>query len=255
MDILPSLLLSQNHFQRPVIALLNEEVPSSFGQAATGGRGGNNLQSSQTLRHVQGTYESRRKQALRKSRQAAVDPLVAHLSHVCPLFGSLSSPACLPIATHMSSNFIWLVATRFPAVPLAPHISLVFHLLSAFSRMFPASPRLVSHLSPLVSYCFSACLPLVTAQLSSHLSSTCFHLSPTCLLLVPNSRACWVSISRAGAGSRGLAAFKIRNEPWNPGTLKPWNPGTLEPWNPGTLKPWNPGTETLEPSNPATVEP
>lgn len=183
-DILPSLLLSQNHFQRPVIALLNEEVPSSFGQAATGGRGGNNLQSSQTLRHVQGTYESRRKQALRKSRQAAVDPLVAHLSHVCPLLGSLSSPACLPIATHMSSNFIWLVATRFPAVPLAPHISLVFHLLSAFSRMFPASPRLVSHLSPLVSYCFSACLPLVTAQLSSHLSSTCFHLSPTCLLLV-----------------------------------------------------------------------
>ena len=75
---------------------------------------------------------------------------------------------------------------------------------------------------------------------------------------IPNSRACWVSISRAGAGSRGLAAFKIRNEPWNPGTLgtlEPWNPETLEPRNPGTLKPWNPGTETLEPSNPATVEP
>ena len=74
--------------------------------------------------------------------------------------------------------------------------------------------------------------------------------------LIPNSRACWVSISRAGAGSRGLAAFKIRNgtlEPWNPGTLKPWNPGTLEPWNPGTPEPWNP--ETLEPWNPATVEP
>ena len=65
--------------------------------------------------------------------------------------------------------------------------------------------------------------------------------------VIPNSRACWVSISRAGAGSRGLAAFKIRNEPWNP--------ETLEPRNPGTLKPWNPGTETLEPSNPATVEP
>ena len=68
-------------------------------------------------------------------------------------------------------------------------------------------------------------------------------------LEIPNSRACWVSISRAGAGSRGLAAFKIRNgtlelEPWNPGTLElePWNPGTLEPWNPGTLEPWNPGT-------------
>ena len=68
----------------------------------------------------------------------------------------------------------------------------------------------------------------------------------------------------AGAGSRGLAAFKIRNgtlEPWNPGTLEPWNPGTLEPrnpgtlepWNPGTLKPWNPGT--LEPWNPGTLEP
>ena len=42
--------------------------------------------------------------------------------------------------------------------------------------------------------------------------------------IIPNSRACWVSISRAGAGSRGLAAFKIRN-----GTLEPWNPGTLEP--------------------------
>ena len=65
---------------------------------------------------------------------------------------------------------------------------------------------------------------------------------------IPNSRACWVSISRAGAGSRGLAAFKIRN-----GTLEPWNPGTLEPWNLGTPEPWNP--ETLEPWNPATVEP
>ena len=54
------------------------------------------------------------------------------------------------------------------------------------------------------------------------------------------------SISRAGAGSRGLAAFKIRNgtlEPWNPGTLEPWNPGTLNPGtlNLGTLEPWNPG--------------
>ena len=66
--------------------------------------------------------------------------------------------------------------------------------------------------------------------------------------LVPNSRACWVSISRAGAGSRGLAAFKIRN-----GTLEPWNPG---PWNPGTLEPWNPGNlGTLERRNPATLEP
>ena len=83
--------------------------------------------------------------------------------------------------------------------------------------------------------------------------------------VIPNSRACWVSISRAGAGSRGLAAFKIRNgtlEPWNPGTLEPWNPGTLEPWNPGTLEPWNPGTNwnpynptTLEPWNPKTLEP
>ena len=50
------------------------------------------------------------------------------------------------------------------------------------------------------------------------------------IALIPNSGACWVSISRAGAGSRGLAAFKIRN-----GTLEPWNPGTLEPWNLGTL--------------------
>jgi len=41
------------------------------------------------------------------------------------------------------------------------------------------------------------------------------------IIVIPNSRACWVSISRAGAGSRGLAAFKIRNEPWNPGTLEP----------------------------------
>ena len=60
------------------------------------------------------------------------------------------------------------------------------------------------------------------------------------LIEIPNSRACWVSISRAGAGSRGLAAFKIRNgtlEPWNPETLEPRNPGTLEPWNPGTLEP------------------
>ena len=75
-------------------------------------------------------------------------------------------------------------------------------------------------------------------------------------IFIPNSRACWVSISRAGAGSRGLAAFKIRNgtlEPWNPGTLEPWNPGTREPGNPGTLKPWNPGT--LEPWNPGTLEP
>ena len=65
-------------------------------------------------------------------------------------------------------------------------------------------------------------------------------------VFIPNSRACWVSISRAGAGSRGLAAFKIRNgtlEPWNPGTLEPWNPGTLNPGtlNLGTLEPWNPG--------------
>ena len=52
---------------------------------------------------------------------------------------------------------------------------------------------------------------------------------------IPNSRACWVSISRAGAGSRGLAAFNP--ESWNPGTLEPWNPGTLESWNPGTLEP------------------
>ena len=51
-------------------------------------------------------------------------------------------------------------------------------------------------------------------------------------IIIPNSRACWVSISRAGAGSQGLAAFKIRN-----GTLEPWNPGTLHTWNPGTLEP------------------
>ena len=223
-DILPSLLLSQNHFQRPVIALLNEEVPSSFGQAATGGRGGNNLQSSQTLRHVQGTYESRRKQALRKSRQAAVDPLVAHLSHVCPLLGSLSSPACLPIATHMFSNFIWLVATRFPAVPLAPHVSLVFHLLSAFSRMFPASPRLVSHLSPLVSYCFSACLPLVTAQLSSHL-----YLFPLVSCLFPTAGPVGFQSLGLGLARGDLQPSKSGMEPWNPETLEPRNPGTLEP--------------------------
>ena len=80
-------------------------------------------------------------------------------------------------------------------------------------------------------------------------------------IYIPNSRACWVSISRVGAGSRGLAAFKIRNgtlEPWNPGTLEPgtlepWNPGTLEPWNLGTPEAWNPGT--LEPRNPATLKP
>ena len=79
-------------------------------------------------------------------------------------------------------------------------------------------------------------------------------------LEIPNSRACWVSISRAGAGSRGLAAFKTRNgtlelEPWNPGTLESWNPGTLEPsqpWNPGTLEPWDLGT--LEPCDPGALK-
>ena len=96
---------------------------------------------------------------------------------------------------------------------------------------------------------------------------------------IPNSRACGVSISRAGAGSRRLAAFKIRNgtlEPWKPGSLEawkpgsleawnpePWNPGTLERWNLGTLEPedpgtpesWNPGPGTLEPWNAGTLEP
>ena len=63
--------------------------------------------------------------------------------------------------------------------------------------------------------------------------------------VIPNSRACWVSISGAGSGTRGLAALKIWNvalEPWNLGTLEP---GTPEPSNPGTLEPlnfWNPGT-------------
>ena len=57
-----------------------------------------------------------------------------------------------------------------------------------------------------------------------------------CEMLIPNSRACWVSIPAAGAESRGLAALKIRN-----GTLKRWNVETsgtlelLEPWNHGTL--------------------
>ena len=88
-------------------------------------------------------------------------------------------------------------------------------------------------------------------------------------ILIPNSRVCWVLISRAGAGSRGLAPFKIRNgtlhtwhpagiletleplepwKPWNPENVGPWNPGTLEPWNLGILRSWNP--ETLAPRNP-----
>ena len=73
-------------------------------------------------------------------------------------------------------------------------------------------------------------------------------------IIVPNSRACWVSISIGLGLARGdLQPSKSGMEPWNPGTLEPWNPGTLEPWNPGTLKPWNPGT--LKPRNPGTLEP
>ena len=109
--------------------------------------------------------------------------------------------------------------------------------------------------------------PMGRQQRTSFVDIYLIHLLIYKNIHIPNSRACWVSISRAGAGLRGLAAFKIRNgtlepwnlgilenlEPWNPGTLEPWNPGTLEPWNPGTPEPWNP--ETLEPWNPATVEP
>ena len=113
------------------------------------------------------------------------------------------------------------------------------HCVSSGSGTCLRVPGLVSRVPGLLK----PCLP-----------SLCFFLwfmrAPG-FLEIPNSRACWVSISRAGAGSRGLAAFKIRNgtlEPWNPGTLnlgtlEPWNPGTLgtlEPWNAGTLQPWNP---------------
>ena len=130
--------------------------------------------------------------------------------------------------------------------------------------VFLLVPGLVSRVPGLVSR--------VPGLVEPCLPSLCFFLwfmrAPG-FLEIPNSRACWVSISRAGAGSRGLAAFKIRNgtlEPWNPGTLdlgtlEPWNPGTLgtlEPWNAGTLQPWNPGTlnlENVEPWNPATLEP
>ena len=103
--------------------------------------------------------------------------------------------------------------------------------------VFLLVPGLVSRVPGLVSR--------VPGLVEPCLPSLCFFLwfmrAPG-FLEIPNSRACWVSISRAGAGSRGLAAFKIRNgtlelEPWNPGTLEPWNPGTLEPWNPGTLEP------------------
>ena len=130
--------------------------------------------------------------------------------------------------------------------------------------VFLLVPGLVSRVPGLVSR--------VPGLVEPCLPSLCYFLwfmrAPG-FLEIPNSRACWVSISRAGAGSRGLAAFKIRNgtlEPWNPGTLdlgtlEPWNPGTLgtlEPWNAGTLQPWNPGTlnlENVEPWNPATLEP
>ena len=137
------------------------------------------------------------------------------------------------------------------------------------SSGFRDSWILVSH--HCVSSGSGTCLPSSRTCLPG--SGTCGTLSPIIvfflvvyegsgILEIPNSRACWVSISRAGAGSRGLAAFKIRNgtlelEPWNPGTLESWNPGTLEPWNPGTLEPWNPGTlklGTLEPWNPGTLD-
>ena len=115
--------------------------------------------------------------------------------------------------------------------------------------VFLLVPGLVSRVPGLVSR--------VPGLVEPCLPSLCFFLwfmrAPG-FLEIPNSRACWVSISRAGAGSRGLAAFKIRN-----GTLEPWNPG---PWNPGTLEPWNPGNlgtflnlENVEPWNPATLEP
>ena len=127
------------------------------------------------------------------------------------------------------------------------------------SSGFRDSWTFVSH--HCVSSGSGTCLPSSRTCLPG--SGTCGTLSPIIVffflwfmrapgfLEIPNSRACWVSISRAGAGSRGLAAFKIRNgtlEPWNPGTLdlgtlEPWNPGTLgtlEPWNAGTLQPWNP---------------
>jgi len=106
-------------------------------------------------------------------------------------------------------------------------------------------------------------LSLLSSQSEQHIVSKSGTALHRLAILIPNSRACWVSISRAGAGSRGLAAFKIR---WNPGTLEHWNPGTLEPWNPGTLEPWNLGilenleswkpgkSGTLEPWNPETLE-
>ena len=94
--------------------------------------------------------------------------------------------------------------------------------------VFLLVPGLVSRVPGLVSR--------VPGLVEPCLPSLCFFLwfmrAPG-FLEIPNSRACWVSISRAGAGSRGLAAFKIRN-------------GTLEPWNPGTLDPWNPNPRTVE---------
>ena len=46
---------------------------------------------------------------------------------------------------------------------------------------------------------------------------------------IPNSRACWVSISRGWGWLAGTCS--LQNPEWNPGTLELWNPGTLEPWN------------------------
>ena len=82
--------------------------------------------------------------------------------------------------------------------------------------VFLLVPGLVSRVPGLVSR--------VPGLVEPCLPSLCFFLwfmGAPGFLEIPNSRACWVSISRAGAGSRGLAAFKIRN-----GTLEPWN---LEP--------------------------
>ena len=152
--------------------------------------------------------------------------------------------------------FLWFIRAPGFLEPCLPSLCLFCGPSGrGISSGFRDSWTFVSH--HCVSSGSGTCLPSSKTCLPG--SGTCGTLSPIIVFFlvvmrapgffeISNSRACWVSISRAGAGSRGLAAFKIRNgtlEPWNPGTLEPWNPGTLEPWNPGTLEPWNPGT--LEP--------
>ena len=173
--------------------------------------------------------------------------------------------------------FLWFIrAPRF-LEPCLPSLCLFCGPSGrGTSSGFRDSWTFVSH--HCVSSGSGTCLPSSRTCLPG--SGTCGTLSPIIVfflvvyegsgfLEIPNSRACWVSISRAGAGSRGLAAFKIRNgtlelEPWNwnPGTLEPWNPGTLKPWNPktletrnlGTLEPWDPGTPEFWNPGPGTLE-